>query len=180
MNKFYEFLKRWANWKVIVVIAVLFLAFDFFILPASASRSGESLPILDLRFWYTPQQAYDTIAQYSPEARQAAVVTHLTVDFVYPLIYGLLFSLLILVVFMDASPERQSQLAIFPWRAVAADLLENVGLVVMFLIYPSQFALLSWITAIFTALKWIQIGFSLLVLVVGTLLLVLRKWGRRV
>lgn len=175
MNRVLPILQRWANWKTIALLAMLFLVFDIFILPAAASASGESLPMLDTRFWYTPQQAYEAIAQYSPEARQTAITTHLTVDFVYPLVYGLLLSLLLLVVYRRAPAVQQSQLALFPWRAVFADLFENIGLVVMFAIYPSQFSLLAWLTTIFTALKWIQLGFSFLALLIGVLLLVLKK-----
>lgn len=173
-------LQRWANWKVITVLAVLFLAFDLFVLPALASPGGEDLPVLDLKFWYTPQQAFNAISEYSPQARQTSVVTHLTVDIVYPLVYGLLLSLLLIIVFRNATPVQQRQLPLLPWRAVIADYLENIGLVAMFLLYPSQFPLLSWMTAIFTALKWIQIGFSFLALLIGVLLLVLNRWKRRV
>jgi hypothetical protein len=180
MSRLLPTLKRWANWKVITALAVLFLVFDFFVLPALASPGGKSLPVLDLRFWYTPQQAFDAISQYSPQARQASVITHLTVDVIYPLIYGLLLSLLLIVVFREAPPAQQNQFPLFPWRAVIADLLENIGLAAMFMLYPSQFLLLSWVTAVFTALKWLQIGFSILVLLVGILLLILRKWKRRV
>ena len=180
MSRMLPTLQRWANWKVIIILAMLFLAFDFFILPAMASPGGETLPVLDLKFWYTPQQAFDAISQYSPQARQASVVTHLTIDIIYPLVYGLLLSLLLIVVFRNAAPAQQYQLPLLPWRAVIADYLENVGLVAMFLLYPSQFPLLSWMTAIFTALKWIQIGFSFLALLAGILLLILGKWKRRV
>ena len=178
--RFLPTLQRWANWKVITILAALFLAFDFFVLPAMASPGGESLPVLDLKFWYSPRQAFQAISQYSPQARQASVITHLTIDVIYPLIYGLLISLLLIVVFRNASPGQQRQLPFLPWRAVFADYLENIGLVAMFLLYPSQFALLSWVTAIFTALKWIQIGFSILALLVGILLLALGRWKRRV
>ena len=180
MSRLLPTLKRWANWKVITLLVVLFLVFDFFILPAMTSPDGKPLPVLDLKFWYTPQQAFDAISQYSPQERQASVLAHLTVDVIYPLVYGLLLSLLLIVVFRNASPAQQHQLPLLPWRAVFADYLENIGLVAMFLLYPSQFTLLSWVTTIFTALKWVQIGFSILVLIVGLLLLVLGRWKRRV
>lgn len=173
-------LHRWAKWQLVLLLALLFLVFVVFILPAVASPGGESLPVLDLMLWYTPQQAYDAISQYSPQARQAAVLSHLTVDLIYPLVYGLLLSLLLVMVFRRASLRQQPQLPLLPWRAVIADYLENIGLVVMFLLYPSWFPLLSWITTVFTVLKWIQLGFSLLALLIGILLLVLGKWKSRV
>jgi hypothetical protein len=173
-------LQRWANWKAIAILAALFLIFDFFILPAAKAYPGEeNLPVLDLKFWYMPQQAYQAIAEYGPEARRSAAWMHLTIDVAYPLVYGLLLSLSLAMVFRGAAPQ-QSQLLLFPWRAVIADYLENAGLVAMFLLYPSQFPFLAWITAVFTALKWLQIGFSFLALLVGSLLLLLGRAKNRV
>ncbi len=180
MNRVLPVLQRWANWKTIALLAVLFLAFVIFILPVMASPGGQSLPVLDLRFWYTPQQAYEAIAQYSPEARQTAITSHLTIDVIYPMVYGLLLSLLLLVVYRHAPAAQQSQLVLLPWRAVFADLFENIGLVVMFAIYPFRYSLLAWLTTIFTALKWLQLGFSFLALLIGVLLLVLKKRQQRV
>jgi hypothetical protein len=180
MDRIFSTLQRWANWKVIAILLALFLAFNIFVLPALAAPGGASLPVLDLKFWYTPAEAYQAISLYSPEARQASALMHLTVDVAYPLVYGLLLSLLLILVFRNAAPAQQRQLSLFPWRAVFADFLENIGLAVMFMLYPSQFSLLSWATAIFTVLKWLQIGFSVLVLLIGILLLVMRRWKRRV
>ncbi|MCX7608697.1 MAG: hypothetical protein N2049_05710 [Anaerolineales bacterium] len=180
MNRIFHLLQHWANWKTIALLTALFLTFTVFILPAAASADGKSLSVLDRRFWYTPQQAYEAISQYSPEARQAAMLTHLSLDVMYPLIYGLLLSLLLLVVYRHAPVAQQSQLVLLPWRAVFADLFENTGLVVMFALYPARFSLLSWLTAIFTALKWLQLGLSLLVLLIGVLLLISRKIKRSV
>jgi len=174
-DRFLAVLNKLATWKVIIVLAVLFLAFDFLVLPAMASPGGETLPVLDLKFWYTPARAYEAISQYSPEARQFSVISHLTIDLVYPVIYALLLSLLLVVVFRAAPESQKRQLPLLPWRAALADVLENLGLVAMFSIFPAQFPLLSWITTIFTALKWLQIGFTFLALLIGLLLLVLKK-----
>ncbi|KAF0109055.1 MAG: hypothetical protein FD146_99 [Anaerolineaceae bacterium] len=179
MSRILPTLHRWASWKLVAILAALYLAFNFFILPAMSVPGEPPLPILDLKFWYTPQEAYQAISLYSPQARQASVVMHLTIDVVYPLVYGLLLSLLLVLVFRHAAPQH-SQLPLLPWRAVIADYLENLGLAAMFLLYPSQFSLLSWATAIFTALKWIQVGFSVLALFAGILLLVLGRLKRRV
>jgi hypothetical protein len=171
-------LQRWANWKAIAILAALFLLFNGVIIPTVSVSSEAAAPILDLKFWYTPQQAYQAISLYSPQARQAAAWMHLTIDAAYPIVYGLLLSLLLILLFRNAPLAQQRQLSLFPWRAVFADFLENIGLAAMFLLYPAQFSLLAWATAIFTALKWIQIGFSGVALFIGVLLLVLGKAKR--
>jgi hypothetical protein len=178
--RFLSLLSRLANWKVILALTIAFLVFDFFLLPMMASPGGKSLPVLDMKFWYTPPQAFDAISQYSAQERQSAAISHLSLDVLYPLIYGALLSLLIIVVFRNAPASQQEQLALFPWRAVLADLLENAGLAAMFLLYPNTFNLLAWVTTIFTALKWLQIGFSIVALLVGILLLLLRRKKARV
>ncbi|MEZ0397320.1 MAG: hypothetical protein ABWK53_12935 [Anaerolineales bacterium] len=175
MNRIFTLLRPWANWKVIALLTALFLAFNVFVLPVMTSPAGQSLPVLDVRFWYTPQEAQAALGQYNPAARQAAILTHLSIDLLYPLIYGLLLSLLLTLVYRASPPAQQYQLFLFPWRAVFADLLENLGLVVMFAIYPAWFDLLAWMTTIFTALKWLQLGLTGAALLIGVLLLILRR-----
>lgn len=174
-DRFLSMLNKLANWKVIAVVAVLFVVFDLVFLPLLTTPAGESVPVLDVRFWYTPQQAEEGIAQYSAEARRASIIGHLTIDLVFPVIYSLLLSLLLIVVFRRTAPEHLRQVSLFPWRAALADIFENLGLVAMFSLHPVHFPLLSWITTIFTALKWLQLGFSLLVLVIGIILLFIKR-----
>jgi len=179
MTRLLPFPQRWANWKVVIALGALVLLFNGVIFPLTAGVATPSFASLDQKLWYTPQQAYDTIAVYTPQQRQSAVLVHLTVDAVYPLVYGFFFSLLLVLLFRRVAP-KQEELALFPWRAVLADYLENLGLVILFLTYPTPFSLLAWITAIFTALKWIQLGLAFLALAVGIVLLVLQKRKSRV
>lgn len=96
--------EKWANWKSILALFALQMLFNLVIMPSASSSDTHDLPVLDLQFFYTPQRAYEIISAYTPELRQAAAMTRLTLDIIYPLIYGLMICLLLIVTFRRAFP----------------------------------------------------------------------------
>ncbi len=95
-------LEKWASWKSVLLFFALQMLFSIVIMPAASGSDAHDLPILDLQFFYTPEQAYEIIGAYTPSMRQAAAVTRLTLDVVYPLVYGMLLSLLLVLTFRRA------------------------------------------------------------------------------
>ncbi|GAB4434955.1 MAG: hypothetical protein Kow002_21660 [Anaerolineales bacterium] len=91
--------EKWANWKNILVLFILQMLFNLVFLPGASGSDAHNLPILDLKFFYTPAQAYEIIAAYTPAIRRAAALSRLTVDIIYPLVYGMLICLLLVVTF---------------------------------------------------------------------------------
>ncbi|NOY98226.1 MAG: hypothetical protein GXP40_03340 [Chloroflexi bacterium] len=172
-------LEKWAGWKSILMLAVLELAFNVWVLPGMAPQSGAAadVPVLDLQFWYTPQQVYQVSAAYSLAQRRAAAVGHLTIDIIYPLVYGLLLSLLLVITLQRALPARRfARLSpLFPWLAVLADYLENVALATIFLAYPARLVPLAWAAAGFTAVKWSLIAVVFLLVVAGSVKRILQR-----
>jgi len=161
--------EKWANWKSILGLFALQMLFNLVIMPNASSSGTHNLPVLDLQFFYTPQRAYEIISAYSPELRQAAAMTRLTLDIIYPIVYGLMLCLLLVVTFRRAFPKSQfADTAVFiPWAGVLFDYLENFGLATMYLSYPNEFYFLARITSIFTALKWTLIGIGFLLVLIG-------------
>lgn len=100
--------EKWASWKSILSLFALQMLFNLIILPAGSGSDAHGLPILDLQLWYTPQYAYEVIGAYTPELRQAAALTRLTLDIIYPLVYGLLLALLLVVTFRRAFPATDA------------------------------------------------------------------------
>jgi len=168
-NKLLTTFEKWANWKSILFLFALQMLLNLVILPGASSSDTHNLPVLDLQFWYTPQRAYEIIGAYSPELRQAAAITRLTLDIIYPVVYGLLISLLLVVTFRRAFPgSRFADVAAFlPWGGVLADYLENIGLATMYLSYPTELVHLSWVTTVFTSTKWVLIGISFGLVLIG-------------
>ena len=169
---------KWANWKSILVLFALQMLFNLVILPGASTNDKQDLPILDLHFWYTPQRLYEVIAAYPPELLRSAAIGRLTVDMIYPLVYGLLISFLLTVTFRRAFQNyRFADFSLFiPWGGVLGDYLENIGLATMYLSYPTKLVPLAWFTAIFTAAKWTLIGIAFVLVLIGAVKLIFARF----
>jgi len=162
-------LEKWANWKSILALFILQNLFVLVILPGASPSNLSDQPSLDMHFSYTPQRAYQVISAHSSEALQAMAITRLTLDIVYPLVYGLLISFLLIVTFRRAFPKNKfTDLVVFiPWGGVLFDYLENISLATMYLSYPTKLIPLAWMATIFTAIKWTLIGIGFALVLIG-------------
>ncbi len=176
-TKFHSLFEKWASWKSVLLFFALQMLFSIIIMPAASGSSDHNLPVLDLQFFYTPRQAYEIIGTYSPSMRQAAAITRLTLDVVYPLIYGMMLTFLLTLTFRRAfAPRPLADAAIFiPWGGVLFDYLENIGFAVMFLSYPKEYYFLAQVSAVFTALKWTLIGVAFVLALAGGVKLAFTK-----
>ena len=179
-RKLLSIFEKWANWKNVLAFFALQMLFNLVIMPAASDSNAHNLPILDLQFWYTPPKAYAIIRAYTPAMRQAAAITRLTLDILYPLVYGTMLSLLLVLTFRRAFPNfRFADAVIFiPWGGVLFDYLENIGFAIMFLSYPKEYFFIAQISAIFTALKWTLIGTGFVLALIGGVKLALLKRDR--
>ena len=171
-NKLSETLRRYANgWLVLVFFAGEVL-FNAVILPRQQAKieagSGGTGPI-DLQFFYTPDKVYGMIASYSPEVRASYRLFELTGDIVYPIVYTLFFSLLITWLFQRgfAPDSAMQKYNVVPFGGWLFDLFENLCIVTMLSIYPSTPAALAWVSAIFTLIKWLFAGATILLILIG-------------
>jgi hypothetical protein len=167
-DRFYRWNKGW-------VIFILFLLDAFlggFLLPLIQGMmqggKGGIVP-LDLMFLATPDKIFGMIVEYGEFGRPFYRNVELTVDIVYPIVYlfffGLLISWLFQRGFSPASPARK--LNIMPLGAWFFDLVENIVIVTLLALFPSQPAALAWILTIFTTIKWFFAGASILLVIVG-------------
>jgi drug/metabolite transporter superfamily protein YnfA len=176
-TKLLTLFEKRASWKSVLLFFALQVLFSIVIMPTASGSDAHDLPILDLQFFYTPQQAYEIIGAYSPSMRQAAAVTRLTLDVVYPLIYGIMLAFLLTLTFRRAFAKHPlGDAAIFiPWSGVLFDYLENIGFAIMFLSYPKEYYFLAQVSAVFTALKWTLIGVAFVLALTGGVKLIFMK-----
>ncbi len=193
-TKLISLFEKWANWKNVLLFFALQMLFNLVIMPAFSGSNTHNLPTLDLQFFYTPQRAYEIIAAYTPELRQAAAITRLTLDIIYPLVYGTMLTLLLVLTFRRAFPATDASgdetassqeyspcgfifdfVLFIPWAGVLFDYLENICIATMFLSYPKEFYSLAQVAAIFTFLKWTLIGAGFVLALIGGVKLVFVK-----
>lgn len=173
LNTISEKFHSWATgWRVIILMIADALMAGY-IMPAAAAimalAANNSVLPLDMMFFYTPERAFEMIEKYSEQGRSIYLRIELTADLIYPIIYTLFFGLLISWLFQRGfSPESRMQ----KWNAMPVgawffDLLENIGIVSMLTMHPSQPAALAWLTMILGTVKWAFALISIALVLVG-------------
>lgn len=167
-NKFHAWAKGW----LVIVLMLLDMFFMGLVMPlvGGLMKSGTGLEQpLDLMFLAAPDKMFAMIEQYGEFGRPFYRNVELTVDIIYPVIYTLAFGLLISWLFQRGfkSDSKMQMLNAVPVGAWLFDLLENLGIVTMLTMWPSQPVALAWLTTIISTVKWIFAGASLVLIVIG-------------
>ena len=167
-DRFYKWTKGW----LIIVLLFADAFFSGFLLPLVQGMLQDDkggVQPLDLMLFATPEKIFVMINRYGEYGRPFYRNVELTVDIIYPLVYlfffGLLISWLFQRGFTSTSPMRKYN--IMPLGAWFFDLLENIFIVTLLSIYPSQPAGLAWILILLSTVKWFFAGTSILLIVVG-------------
>jgi len=164
-------LLRWGRPPVIAALAGAALFIMLVLLPAIApASSGGRAPLVpDTRLWYTAGEIAPALAALTPAQRRSVAAGHLTLDVLFPLVYGTLFAILLL----KAWPENGVwKLAL---AVVTADLMENLSLAALYTLFPAGLDVLTPLAASWTALKWMLFTLMLLALAAGAFL----RWRSR-
>jgi len=165
-------LRKYANGWLVLLFLAGEMFFNTVVLPGQQAKieagSGGTGPI-DLQLFYTPEKVYGMIEAYSEEIRASYRLFELTGDILYPIVYTLFFSLTITWLFQRgfASTSNMQNYNVVPFGAWLFDLLENLGIVTMLSVYPSTPALLAWVSAVFTLVKWLFAGVTLVLILIG-------------
>ena len=167
-QKFYGWAKGW-------LVFVLFLLDGFFagfLLPLiqGMMQGGQGgIQPLDLMLFATPEKLFDMIEKYGEYGRPFYRNVELTVDIIYPIVYLFFFGLLISWLFQRGFAPNSSmrKLNVMPLGAWFFDLLENIVIVILLSIFPSQPAVLGWILFLVSTIKWFFAGASILLILVG-------------
>ena len=172
LTRISDTLRKYAKGWIILVLFLLDGLFMGVVMPGLSARMDSYAPgvgPIDLLFFYTPDKAYQMVAAYGEQGRAVYRTGELTVDIIYPIVYTLFFSLFITWLFQRGFTveSRMQRLNVVPIGAWLFDLLENLGIVGMLSIYPATPALLAWLTAIFTLIKWLFAGVSMILMVIG-------------
>ena len=173
LNTISQKLHGWTTgWRVLFLF-LLNIVMTGYIMPVAtailALAANNSVLPLDLLFFYTPAEAFAMLEKYGPAGRALYMKIELTVDLLYPIIYTLFLGLLISWLFQRAFPpqNKMQKWNVAPLGAWFFDLLENVGILTMLAMYPSQPALLAWIIMLFGLLKWALVFLCIVLVLVG-------------
>jgi hypothetical protein len=169
------------GWMVLLSLAV-FIIFIVFVLPAQAAQADKvanEAGTPDLSLAYTTSDLYEMAEAYSEQGRTDYVRARFTFDLVWPLAYGVFLASAISWGFARATPAesiwRRANLA--PVLGVVFDYLENISTSIVMIRYPLQTPVVDMLATVFTPVKWIFVGASFLLLLIGGGLTIL-TWNR--
>jgi hypothetical protein len=177
---FYQWSKGW----LIFVLFLLDAFFSGFLLPLiqGMMQGGKGgVQPLDLMLFATPEKIFGMINEYGEYGRPFYRGVELTVDIVYPIVYLFFFGLLISWLFQRGftpnSPMRKFN--IMPLGAWFFDLLENVIIVILLSVFPSQPTALAWILTLISTVKWFFAGASMLLILIGLVMAIKNKFKKQ-
>ena len=168
---------------VTLAMVIAFLVFAALVLPgvsaqSSAEAGGAGSP--DLSLFYTPQRLYDMAEAYGTEGRTAYVRARWTFDLVWPLVYaaflGATISWLYGRAFQGESRWRRANLV--PLLGALLDYGENACTSLLMARYPARTPVVAVLAPLFTLLKWVALGASFVLLLLGVGFAVY-AWRRR-
>lgn len=161
----------WAKGWLVIVFILLDGIFVFTLsIIGGLMKSGTGLEQpLDLMFFATPDKLFAMIERYGDSTRMFYSNVELTVDIIYPIVYMFAFGLLISWLFQRgfASTSKMQKLNVLPVGAWFFDLLENLSIVALLSAYPAQPVIVAWLLFICMTVKWLFVGASVLMIVLG-------------
>lgn len=179
-DRFYKWTKGW----LIFILFILDAFFSGFLLPLiqGMMQGGQGgVQPLDLMLFATPEKIFGMIERYGEFNRPFYRSVELTVDIVYPIVYLFFFGLLISWLFQRGfapnSPMRKYN--IMPLGIWFFDLLENIIIVILLSIYPTQPAALAWILTLLTTVKLFFAGASILLILIGLAMAIKNKFKKQ-
>jgi hypothetical protein len=176
-ERFYKWNKGW----LIFILLLLDAFFSGFLLPlVQAMMQGDKGGVqpLDLMLFATPARIFGMINEYGEYGRLFYRGVELTVDIIYPIVYLFFFGLLISWLFQRgfASTSPMRKFNIMPLGAWFFDLLENIVIVILLSVFPSQPTTLAWILTLISTIKWFFAGTSILLILIGIIMATKNKF----
>jgi len=179
LSKLSKLFHSWARGWLIMALFAAFVVFEAVTLPLLQAAPGGNIESLDAQFFYTPEKAFSTVASYG-DAGRFWIRIYLTWDIVNPILYTLAFSLLISRLFQSSFKpgSKLQKLNVLPVGAGLFDLLENICIVTLLMVYPAQPAVVAWLSTVCTMCKTSFLGMSILLIMIGLAKSVLKKLRR--
>ncbi len=162
------------RYLIIITFTVLFCLFSFYLFPVNQAEMnivvGESVKTLDSRFSYSYSDVNDLFYTLGDSGADIYMYITSVIDMIYPIVYGVLFILILSVVLL----KRSSVFRFTPIVAVAFDYAENINTLLLLNRYP---AINEWMVirgSVFTLFKWIGVILTLGIIVISLCVRLLR------
>ena len=164
ISRISDHIHTWAKgWLILSIIAAFVLLVNLTL--ADPTLIGMSL---DGQFAYTPEQAFSAVASYGDNGRVQMIWIHLG-DFILITLYTSMFCLSISWLFQRGFKldSRMQRLNLVPVLGGFFDVMENIWIITIIFVYPTQPTVVAWLSTISTMGKYIMGIPIVLLLVIG-------------
>lgn len=168
-------MKRVDKWQTKVVVTVIFLLFISNVLPYVSSMTNEVTGVSespDTSFFYQSEKIFEMAEAYGESGRDFYILIRWTFDVIWPMVYG---SFLYVMMRWIQRGYKLNKLTLLPIAGVVFDFIENICATFIFWAYPTRLEWLATVIPFVTMIKWIAIGISFAVIIVGFLIKVRKK-----
>ena len=178
-NYFYSVSTGW----VALAALVVFTLFMIFVLPQQAKKadaySGGRTP--DTSYIYTADDLYQMAQDYGADGRAAYIRARFTFDLVFPLVYLFFLTATVSWSLGRTLPERSPWrlLNLIPLAGAIFDYLENISASLVIARYPATTPVVDILAPIFTAIKWIFVDGSFVLLICALLFVLWIRFSKR-
>lgn len=179
MNKLILFLNRFSNWKTLVGLVILYAIFSFILLKNAEEKinqlAGKEVGPIDLTFGFSPERTLQMVEDYGDAGRAYYSQVELTIDIIYPVVYALLFAVILTLIYSRLIGGPVQYLNVLPFVAMFFDYLENITIVSMLNNYPEQSIAMATLCELFKLFKWLIFGLILFLIIYGLIKLAFRR-----
>ena len=168
LSKLSRIFHNWTKGWLTIVLFIALIVYIVITLPILQKLPGGDIVSLDAQLFYTPEEAFATVASYGDSARLWTLL-YLTWDVMTPILYTLAFSMSISWLFQRGFKpvSKMQKLNIIPIGAGLFDLLENISIVSLLSLYPNEPVYIAWISTVCTMIKTSFLGISILLILIG-------------
>lgn len=168
---------------VTLLCLVIFLLFGALVLPGQSRQAAEvsgGADSPDTSFSYTRDDLYRMAETYGEAGRAAYIRARFTFDLVFPLVYTAFLATAISWLFRKGfPPDSPWQLAnLVPVLGAIFDYLENISAALVMGRYPALTPVVDSLAPVFTFIKWIFVGGSFALLVIGLAAFILKRFKK--
>lgn len=172
MKSLSSWIRKISKGWVALASLTIFILFTALVLPEQASLAesatgSEKSP--DMSFIYTSDDLYQLAQAYGEGGRLSYVKARFSFDLIWPVVYMIFLTTLISWLF-----ERVFRLGslwqlanLVPLFGMIFDYLENISTSVVMIRYPNPTAVVDILAPIFTFTKWLLVGGSFVLLLLG-------------
>lgn len=179
MNSLVLFLNRFSNWKTLVGLLLLYAIFPTVLFKNAAEKinalAAKEIGPIDLTFGFNPQRTLQMVEDYGDAARTYYKQVELTVDIAYPVVYALMFAVMLTLIYRRLIGRPVIYLNMLPFVVMLFDFLENITIVSMLTHYPEQSMTMATLCELFKLIKFLLLGLVIFLIVYGLIKLLFQK-----